>query len=96
MAKRIGGFRRKTRHKFKKSFREKGKLSLSRYYQTFQVGDKVCLLAEPSIHFGMYHPRYHAKTGDVMGKRGACYEVSIRDFTLRKTMIVHPVHLRKV
>ncbi|MBI5392137.1 50S ribosomal protein L21e [Candidatus Woesearchaeota archaeon] len=96
MTKRIGGFRRKTRDKFSKPFRRKGKISLSRYFQTFQPGDKVYLIAEPSVQNGMYFPRFHGKTGEIRKKRGSCYEIQINDFTLKKTVIVHPVHLRKV
>ena len=54
MTKRIGGARRKTRHKLAKNVRERGKISLVKYFQEFKTGDKVCLAAEPSIQDGMY------------------------------------------
>ncbi len=96
MAQRIGGFRRKTRHKLTKSVREKGKVSLSRYFQSFKVGEKITLVGESSIHEGMFHPRFHGKSGMVSGKRGKCYEIEIKDGSLSKTLVVHPVHLRKI
>ena len=92
--KRIGGFRRKTRHKLSKSYREKGKVSLMRYFQEFKGGEKVCLVADPSVHIGTYFPRFHGKVGTVNGKRGRCYEIEIKDGSLSKTLVVHPVHLR--
>ncbi len=92
-----GGYRRKTRHKLSKPLRERGKLSIRKYIQQFNVGDSVVLKAEPSVQKGMYMPRYHGWIGVVKAKRGACYEVNIHVGirTKPKTMIVHPVHLKK-
>ncbi len=95
MAKRIGGFRRKTRNKLKKDIRSKGKISIRNYFQNFEIGDKVLLQAEPAVQKGMYFPRFHSKMGIVKGKSGACYQIIIKDGKKEKTLIVHPVHLRK-
>jgi ribosomal protein L21E len=46
--KRVGGSRRKTRLKFKKSIRKKGKIGITAYLKKFEVGDRVMLLAEPA------------------------------------------------
>jgi len=96
MAKRMGGFRRKTRHKLQKNVRQKGKISLTRYFQNFKQGETVLLVPEPSIHRGMPFPRFQGKSGVVKLKRGRCYEVQIKDGSLNKLLIVHPVHLRKI
>ncbi len=96
MTKRIGGLRRKTRHKLAKKAKDKGKISLRTYFQSFRVGDKVLLQAESAVHKGMYNPRYHSKSGTVIGKRGSCYKLEIRDKGKNKTLIVHPVHLRRL
>ena len=96
MTKRIGGNRRKTRHKLAKNVRDKGKISLARYFQDFKKGDKVCLVAEPSIHEGMYYPRFHGKAGVVLSKRGKCYEIQIKDVKMLKTVVVHPIHLKRL
>ncbi|MEE9525818.1 MAG: 50S ribosomal protein L21e [Candidatus Woesearchaeota archaeon] len=93
--KRIGTARRKTRHKLSKSVRTKGKISLTKYFQKFKEGDKVILKAEPAVQKGMYHPRYFGKNGTIKGKKGRCYEVTIKDRTKQKVLIVHPVHLKK-
>jgi large subunit ribosomal protein L21e len=94
--KRIGGYRRKTRQKMTKGHRQKGKISLSSFFQSFNIGDNVAFLAEPAYQKGMYHPRYHGKVGVVKAKRGDCYEVGIKDGSVSKTMIVHPVHLKRL
>jgi len=96
MVKRIGTSRRKTRHKLKKSLRQRGKLSLTKYFQTFETGEKVCLSIEPSIQKGVYFPRFFGKTGIVQKKTGTCYEVQIKDFNKKKTIIAHPVHLKRL
>ena len=94
--KRTGGFRRKTRHKLAKNYRNKGKVSLIKFFQKFNAGDQVCLVAESSYHNGMYFPRFHGKSAVVKAKRGMCYEVVIKDGGLSKTLVVHPVHLKKL
>ncbi len=96
MTKRIGGFRRKTRNKLKKSPSTKGKVSITSYFQQLKQGQRVVLKLEPSIHKGMFLPRFYGKTGVVGGRHGSCYEVSIKDGNKPKTLIVHPIHLKRV
>ncbi len=95
MVKKTGGFRRKTRQKLKKTLRQKGKISLSKYFQEFNEGDMVCLHYEPAVQGGMYHPMFHGKMGMISGKRGSNYFVLIQDGDKMKKLIVHPVHLIK-
>lgn len=95
MVKRMGGSKRKSRGRLKKSIRRKGKISLSKYFQTFNEHDKVRLNAEPSCPNGMYFRRFHNKFGIIKGKRGECYEIIIKDGNKNKMIIVHPVHLRR-
>ena len=95
MAKRIGGFRRKTRDKLKKRSADRGKISIRNYLQSFERNDRVYLLAEPAIQKGMYHPRFHGQSGNILKKKGSCYEVEVKDGRKKKQLIVHPVHLKK-
>lgn len=95
MVDRVGGFRRNTRSKMRKNVRAKGKISLKKFLQSFEVGDKVLLGAEPAYQKGMYFPRFYGKVGLVSKKVGTCYEVKIKDFTKEKILVVHPVHLAK-
>ena len=79
-----------------KNVRDKGKVKLSKYFQVLNEGDKVSLVAEPSIHKSLYHSRFHGKAGVVLGKRGNCYEVMIKDLNKSKMIVVHPVHLKRI
>lgn len=96
MAKRIGGFRRKTRHKLKKHASKKGKISIPQYFKIFKMGERVSLTANTSVQKGMYFPRFHGLSGLIKAKRGKCYEVEINDKGKRKTLIVHPIHLKRL
>ena len=96
MVKKIGGFRRKTRHKLSKPRRSKGKISVKKFFQTFADGDKVVLNAEPAVQKGMYFPRFHGKVGIIKKKIGRCYKVLIKDGKKEKVPLVHPVHLKKI
>ncbi len=96
MATRTGSKRRKTRTKMKKPLRKRGKISISRYFQKFNEGDRVTLMIDPSVHSAMPYKRFLGKAGKIIGKRGACYIVEIKDFNAKKKAIIHPVHLQKV
>ena len=96
MAKRVGGFRRKSRSKLRKPVSERGRLNITKFLQQFSMNDIVSLSADPSYQNGMYHPRFHGKTGKISGKQGSCYYVSIKDGNKKKRIIVHSVHLRSV
>lgn len=92
---RRGGFRRKSRHKLKKKKSEKGKLSIRKFTQSFKLGDKVLLKAEPIYQKAMYFPRFHGKTGTVQKKQGNCYIIKIKDQNKEKLLTIHPIHLTK-
>ena len=96
MVKRIGTTQRKTRHKFRATIREKGKVSLSKYFQQFAPGDKVGLKIYPNIQEGRFHSRFHGLAGTVLRMKGRCYEVRIYDGNKAKTVSVHPIHLNRL
>jgi ribosomal protein L21E len=96
MVQRVGGARRKTRHKMSKSIRKKGKISLTQMFAKFNVGDKVLLQAEPGVQTGMFHRRFYGKIGVVKGAQGKCYKVEAKDSKKPKIFLVHPVHLRRM
>ena len=96
MVTRIGTSRRKTRHKLKRSQSEKGKISLSKYFQTFENGDRVGLKINSAIPKGQFFPRFHGHAGKVTGMKGKCYQVEIKDGGKAKTLFVHPIHLIKL
>lgn len=96
MVTRIGGNRRKTRSILKKPRRQRGKISLRNYLQTFEPGTKVVLKAEPAIHKGLYFRRYHGLVGLIKEKTGTCYTLTLKDQDKEKTLVVHPVHLKRL
>jgi len=96
MSKRKGGSRAGTRKIFRKHPREKGKISLTKFFMPYEQGDVAMLSAEPAVQKSLYHHRFHARTGVVIGKRGDCYELELKDGNKKKLLIVHPVHLKKV
>lgn len=96
MVKRLGTKRRKTRKLFRKAYKQRGKISVVKYFQDFKAGDRVALKAEPSVHKGLYFRRFHGKVGIIKAKQGSCYKLEIRDGGKRKIVITHPVHLIKI
>lgn len=93
--KRVGGFRRKSRYKMRKSLSERGKLNIKKFLQNFETGDKVLLKANPSYHKGLFCLRFYGKIGEVLKKQGECYVVGIKDGNKHKNCIVHPTHLQR-
>jgi len=96
MTTRMDGFRKRTRNKFKKSRSEKGKISIRKFLQKFEIGEKVGLSVEPARQKGMYRPKFMGKNGTVVRQKGTCYEIKINDQGKNKVLIVHPVHLVKL
>lgn len=96
MGRRKGGYRRKSRKLMRKNVRDKGKVRLSAYFARYKAGDRVALCAEPAVQQGIYHLRFHGKVGTVVAQQGQCYAVAITDGGKPKTLVVHPVHLKKV
>lgn len=93
MVKRIGSRIRKAKHKFKKSIRESSKTSLSRYFQNFEEGGRVCLKADSAHQKGIFPPRFYGKIGIIKKKVGKCYAVEIKDGNKLKILQIHPIHL---
>jgi len=88
------GPRKKTRNKLSNDPRERGTSPPQRAIAEFDEGQKVHLKLDPSVPEGRFHPRFNGHTGEVIGKQGAAYRVSITDGDTDKTLIVKPAHLR--
>ena len=89
------GFRRRTRKVLSKSPRNRGLSPITYEFQDFEVGEKVNIVLDPSIHRGMPHPRFHGKTGTVVGNQGKAFVVEVRDGNKLKTVVSRPEHLRR-
>ena len=95
MTSRIGGSRRKSRYRLQKRLRQKGKIGLTKFFAKYQLGDRVILKAEPGYQNGMFYPKFQGATGTVIGETGRCYYVRITDGDKTKTVITHPVHIKR-
>lgn len=95
MVKASRGFRRRTRKILRKDPRERGLSPITREFQQFEVGEKVNIVLDPSVHRGMPHPRFHGRTGTVVGSQGRSFLIAVRDGNKIKTVISRPEHLRK-
>ncbi|MEK6825799.1 MAG: 50S ribosomal protein L21e [Nanoarchaeota archaeon] len=78
-----------------KNIRQKGKFSLSRFFQKLKQGDKVAVVKELSIPFP-YSYRLQGRTGTVVTQRGKAYEVEIKDLNKPKRYMIQPIHLKKI
>lgn len=81
--------------KKRKMIREKGKVRLSRYFQTLNNGDRVCVVRELSQR-GSFPSRIQGKTGVIESKRGKSYIVKLMDYNQEKRYIIQAIHLKKL
>lgn len=90
--KKARGKRAKQRDKLK----GRGKPTVNKLLEEFDEDDTVQININSVVHSGLPHHRFQGKTGRIEGRRGSCYIVSLRDGNMRKNVIVHPVHLKKL
>ncbi|HEX54669.1 MAG: 50S ribosomal protein L21e [Candidatus Altiarchaeales archaeon] len=88
------GMRRRTRN-FRVRPRDRGKISIRRYLQRFDNRDTVIIDIDPRYQ-NIPHPRFHGRTGRVIGSQGRAYYVEVRDGNKIKKVLVTPEHLRPI
>ena len=86
------GLRSRSRYKLKKSIRPSRANPISRKIQVFEDGNKVHIIIDSSIQKGQ--PRFHGKTGKIVGQKGKAYLVGIKDGNKPKELIIRPEHLK--
>jgi len=59
------GYRARTRHMFKRGFKEHGPIKLSTFLVPYRIGDVVDIKANAAQQKGMPHKYYHGRTGVV-------------------------------
>ncbi len=87
------GYRHRTRSLLRKKSRERGKVGLSKILREYELGDRVIIKLDPSIHKGMPHRRFQGKVGIVENRRGQAYVVNVTQGKAVKEIIVRPEHL---
>ena len=76
-----------------KRVREKGKLSLSKYFKKIDDGSKVAIVADKAVR-AAFPRRLQGKSGKAVGTRGKFKIVELKDGNKMKKFIIHPIHLR--
>jgi large subunit ribosomal protein L21e len=84
-----------SRNKLSNPPRERGTSPPQRSVAEFDAGQKVHLRIDPSVPDGRFHQRFNGHTGEVIGKQGTAYKVSINDRGKEKTLLVGPAHLHE-
>lgn len=79
----------------KKPIRTRGKLKLSRYFQSLKEGDSVAVISEVSLN-PSFPARLQGRTGIVQKRIGKSYLVKIKDQTKEKEFIIQAIHLKKI
>ena len=79
----------------RKTVKEKGKLSLSKYFQEFKVGDKVAIIRDQALNPG-FPERIQGRTGTVIGTRGKAHLIKLNEGNAVKVHIIRPLHLKKL
>ena len=79
----------------KSRVRQKGKLSLSRYFQQLEKGQRVVIKPVASLQPAI-PIRFKGRAGVVEVKRGNAYVVRFKDGKMDKRLIIKPIHLIKV
>ncbi len=79
-----------------KKLRQKGKVSLTKYFQRFSEGDSVAIVKDLAVQSPGFPDRMQGRTGMVIRKQGNAYVVVIKDFSREKTYIIKPIHLKRI
>ena len=93
------GYRRKTRHLFKKGFRQVGTIHIAKTLTTYRNGDIVDIAVDGAIHKGMPYRYYHGRTGRVFNVNprsvGVIVNKQVRNRIIPKRIHVRIEHIKK-
>jgi len=78
-----------------KKLRRKKKKTIYDVIKTFNVGDRVRIIAKAEKN-GAPHLRYQGKVGKVVGIRGRAYVIAISDGKAKKELTATALHLSAV
>lgn len=92
------GYKRRTRHKFRKGFRAHGAVHISKTLTTYKIGDIVDIVVDGAIHKGMPYKYYHGRTGRVFNVNpraiGVVVNKQVRNRIIPKRIHVRVEHLK--
>jgi large subunit ribosomal protein L21e len=78
-----------------KRIRQKGKIKLSEYFKELKIGDSVAVVNEASVP-SSFPQRIVGRTGKIVGLRGRSKIIEMKDGSIKKQFIVHPIHLKRL
>ncbi|OEH77419.1 60S ribosomal protein L21-2 [Cyclospora cayetanensis] len=87
------GKRARTRQKYSKGFRMHGMPAVTRYLVTYNKGDFVDIVCDPSIQKGMPYSFYHGRTGVVFNVTRRAVGVEVKK-VVGNRQIVKRLHVR--
>jgi large subunit ribosomal protein L21e len=87
------GYKRRTRHKFRKGFRAHGAIHISKTLTTYKIGDIVDIVVDGAIHKGMPYKYYHGRTGRVFNVNPRAIGVIVNK-QVRNRIIPKRIHVR--
>ena len=87
------GVRRKTRQKFRKGFRQRGAIHISKTLTSYKIGDYVDIKVDGAIHKGMPYKYYHGRTGKVFNVNPRSIGVLVNK-QVRNRIEQKPIHVR--
>ncbi len=79
----------------RKPVRTRGKLQLSKYFQEFEKGNSVAVVAEPAVQ-SSFPKTLQGRTGVIENKRGKAYVVKIKDQNKEKKFLIEAIHLKLI
>ena len=93
------GYRRKTRNKFRKGFKQAGAIHIAKTLTAYKVGDIVDIVVDGSQHKGMPYKWYHGRTGRVFNVNpraiGVIINKQVRNRIVQKRIHVRVEHLKQ-
>lgn len=92
--KKAKGKQSRSRRKLKKDKRDT--LTVNKMLSSFEVGDRVQVDVDSSVHSAMPSHKTQGLTGIVKGKEGINCVVDVKRGEKEKHLVVHPVHLKKI
>jgi large subunit ribosomal protein L21e len=87
------GYKRRTRHKFKKGFKQHGAIHISKTLTSYKIGDIVDIVVDGAIHKGMPYKYYHGRTGTVFNVNPRSIGVIVNK-QVRQRIIPKRIHVR--
>eukprot|EP00827_Trimyema_finlayi_P002994 TRINITY_DN266_c0_g1_i4.p1 TRINITY_DN266_c0_g1~~TRINITY_DN266_c0_g1_i4.p1 ORF type:complete len:168 (+),score=48.02 TRINITY_DN266_c0_g1_i4:68-571(+) len=87
------GYRRRTRDKFARAFKQHGVVSMKKLLATYKKGDYVDIKVDGSAHKGMPYKWYHGRTGQIFNVNPRSVGIYINK-QVRNRMVRKIVHAR--